>query len=137
MNVFWVDLKPFLLFQIYLCNSYKKYPFSGKDINDLLHHSMRVQMATVRDTEFSDFVLSDACISTAGLMFVYFRALGIESRLCTGVQTFNKKPDSDCTPHCWLEVVPGEPLETTFVYVPKARGGNAAFFMLRHREAMQ
>ena len=51
-----------------------------KDINDLLHHSMRVQMGTVRDTEFSDFVLSDACISTAGLMFVYLRALGIESR---------------------------------------------------------
>ena len=53
---------------------------SNQDINDLLHHSMRVQMATVRDTEFSDFILSDACISTAGLMFVYLKALGIESR---------------------------------------------------------
>ena len=62
------------------------------------------------------------------------------TRLCTGVQTFNKKPDSDCTPHCWLEVVPGEPLETTFVFVPRGAragaggGGNAAFFMLRHRD---
>ena len=41
---------------------------------------MRVQMASVPSTEFSDFVLSDDCISTAGLMFVYLRALGIESR---------------------------------------------------------
>ena len=54
--------------------------YFSQDINALLQQSMRVQMGTVRDTEFSDFVLSDACISTAGLMFVYLRALGIESR---------------------------------------------------------
>ena len=54
--------------------------YLSQDINALLQQSMRVQMGRVRETEFSDFVLSDACISTAGLMFVYLRALGIESR---------------------------------------------------------
>jgi hypothetical protein len=133
-----------------------------KDINDLLHHSMRVQMGTIPKTEFADFILSDADISTTGLMYVYLRELGIESKFCFGIQvgqsvswlqpssflhfspffpqTFNSTLNCDGTPHCWLEI-DGEPIQTSYVITnaPPAVAAKLkvpAFFYTRHKDLL-
>jgi hypothetical protein len=50
-----------------------------KKINSVLEHSMKVQMGTIPDTEFSKYILSNACLVVSGLLHVYFNSLGITS----------------------------------------------------------
>ena len=50
-----------------------------KKINSILEQSMKVQMGRIPDSEFSQYILSNACLAISGLLHVYFKALGITS----------------------------------------------------------
>ena len=50
-------------------------------INSILEHSMKVQMGTIPESEFSKYILSNACLVVSGLLHVYFNSLGINSDL--------------------------------------------------------
>ena len=42
---------------------------------------MKVQMGTIPETEFSQCILSNACLAVSGLLHVYLSNLGIRSDL--------------------------------------------------------
>ena len=50
-------------------------------INMMLEHSMKIQMGTIPETEFSQCILSNACLAVSGLLHIYFNNLGIQSDL--------------------------------------------------------
>ena len=47
----------------------------------MLEHSMKIQMGTIPETEFSQCILSNACLAVSGLLHIYFNNLGIQSDL--------------------------------------------------------
>ncbi len=83
---------------------------ANPQLNELLDYSVRVQSGKAVDiVEFEDFVVSNCCFPTTGLMFGYLKHLGIKSRIATG-NIFGDRVMS----HAWLEI-DGLPVETAFV----------------------
>ena len=50
-------------------------------INKVLEQSMKTQMGTIPETEFSQCILSNACLAVCGLLHVYLKNLDIRSEL--------------------------------------------------------
>ena len=50
-------------------------------INKILEQSMKSQMGTIPETEFSQCILSNACLAVCGLLHVYLKNLNIQSEL--------------------------------------------------------
>ena len=50
-------------------------------INMIFEQSMKVQMGTIPETEFSQCILSNACLAVSGLLHVYLSNLDIRSDL--------------------------------------------------------
>ena len=44
----------------------------------------RAQMATVKDTEFRRFIVSNSCVAIVGLVHVYLNHLGIGNEIAVG-----------------------------------------------------
>ena len=50
-------------------------------VNKILEQSMRTQMGTIPETEFSQCILSNACLAVCGLLHVYLKNVDIRSEI--------------------------------------------------------
>ena len=55
-------------------------------VNNLLEYSMKIQMGTIPNTEFNQYILSNASLAVSGLLYTYLTTLGIQSNI--GTMTF-------------------------------------------------
>ena len=51
--------------------------------NNLLEYSMKIQMGTIPNTEFNQYILANACLAVSGLLYTYLLALGVQSDIGT------------------------------------------------------
>ena len=52
-----------------------------KKINRILEQSMKTQIGTIPGTEFSQCILSNACLAVCGLLHIYLKNLNIQSEI--------------------------------------------------------
>ena len=65
-------------------NAVKQENFSDeklKKINRILEQSLKTQMGTIPETEFSQCILSNACLAVCGLLHIYLKNLNIQSEI--------------------------------------------------------
>jgi hypothetical protein len=90
-------------------------------------------MGKIDGTELNDFILSNDCLTVCGLLQIYLRNLGIPSDIKCGVFAFSVAPNSDGTPHVWMEIE-GKVIENTFLYIPSSKETQELVFKTKSEE---